>query len=278
MSHHIQVLGGGDNDYDDHQGLLVSEAGPFATMDVVDLAAMTASDLLGISIFYDASYAPKRYESKGGDGLAPTIHRSKAQWQYTTAAHTPMEPVDNLAQWGWNLYRDPLGKHPAESLGFALHAIGDAMVPMHTAGTPSWGHRPYEDGMDLAWENLRLQNATDQEQLIMVKDILYKGFQYFEMIRQWQSVQADHKQIPIRQLVTMVASHTAGYSMQVQASKSWPFDGDMSEFYKFEDSLYKQDSIDHYAQFPDVVNLHYPILIDGVGALVAVMTTASEVL
>ena len=43
-------------------------------------------------------------------------------------------------------------------------------------------------------------------------------------------------------------------------------------------AVFKADSIAHYANFPDVVNLHYTILIDGVGALVAVMTAASEVL
>src|SRR5262249_15587382 len=170
MSHHIQMVGGGENDYDDHQGLFLSHAGPFATMDAVDLAAMTLSDLAGISIYYDGSDSPKRYESKGGDGLPATSHRSKAQWQFTTAAHTQMERVDNVAQWGWNNYSDPKGKHPVEALGFPLHAIGDATVPMHAAGTPAWGHRPYEDGMDQIWSKLRLEDATSQEQIIMLKD------------------------------------------------------------------------------------------------------------
>jgi hypothetical protein len=280
MSHHIQMLGGGENDYDDHQGLFLSHAGPFATLDQVDLAAMTASDLLGISINYDASDSPKFYESKGGDGLPATLHRSRSQWQYTTAAHTPMEPVDNLAQWGWNNYFDPNGKHPVEALGFPLHALGDAMVPMHAAGTPSWGHRPYEDGMDRAWTRLRLEDATSQEQVILLRDIVYKGFEYFMFIKQWQGAQAAQNmtQIPIRQLVTIVASHTASYSMQTQASKKWPFDGDFSEFYKFENSEHKEFAISAYANFPNVVDLHYPILVDGVGALVAFMTSASEVI
>ena len=65
MWHHIQVLNGGSNEYDDHQGLLFSEAGPYATLDQVDLALLAGMDIAGVSIDFEDSNGPKRYESKG---------------------------------------------------------------------------------------------------------------------------------------------------------------------------------------------------------------------
>ena len=178
MWHHIQLVGGGSNDYDDHQGLLISEAGPFATLDVVDLAIMVGFDASGMSINYGKSLGPKHYESPGGDGLPATVHRAKYEWQFLSLPHTAFEPVDNLGQYGWNVFRDPAGQHPVEYLGYPLHAIGDATVPMHVAGTPAWGHRPFEDAAERIWHQLRLEVDAARD-LVAAVDALKRGRTYF---------------------------------------------------------------------------------------------------
>ena len=274
--HHIQVIGGGENDYDDIQGLLLSHAGPFDTLDKVDLGLMVGMDVGGISLNGDDSLGTQRYESKGGDGSPATIHRTRSQWQFTTWPHSAFEPVDNLGQYGWNAFHGLPG-HPVEQLGYPLHALGDATVPMHVAGTPSWGHRPFEDAAELIWSDLRLEKAPTASQVAMVRNILIEAFQFHQMIRQWRSGQADQTQIPIRKLITAVATHTAGYSQQTQAAQNWPFDGDVSLNYFLGDGA-KQGTIDHYAYFPNAVDLYNPIFVNGAGAMVAFLTAASEVL
>jgi len=54
--------------------------------------------------------------------------------------------------------------------------------------------------MDRAWTRLRLEAPTSQEQVILLKDIVYKGFEYFLMAKQWQNAQVaqNQTQIPIR--------------------------------------------------------------------------------
>lgn len=277
MWHHIQVVGGGDNEYDDHQGLLLSSAGPFASMDMIDLGLLVGMDVAGLSIDYEDSRGPKRYESPGGDGLPPTVHRSKAEWQFTTVSHTPFEPVDNLGQWGWNRYFENQD-HLVADLGYPLHALGDATVPMHVAGTPAWGHRPFEDAADQIWSRLRLEKETQGNQVYMMRDSLLKGFAYFQMIQNWRATQSDKKQVPVRLLVTTLATHTGNYATSVQALKNWPFDSNLSYLYQFEGDSGKEQSISWYANFPQAVELYYPILTDGTGATIAFLTAASEVL
>jgi hypothetical protein len=282
MWHHIQVVGGGQNDYDDHQGLLLSHAGPFATLDVMDISEMVILDALGVSINYNKSLGPKHYESKGGDGMPATTHRSKYEWQFQSVPHTPFEPVDNLAQYGWSLFRDPASKHLVEHLGFPLHAIGDATVPMHVAGTPAWGHRPFEDAAERIWHQLRLEvNSagspfTPTAQATFVREILVQAFQYHMIIKNWRANNPNQKNgIPIRQIITTLAQHTANHSMAMQGSKSWPFNATVSMGYFFGD---KENTILHYANFPNAADLYHPILVDGTAATVAFLTYASEVL
>ena len=62
------------------------------------------------------------------------VRRDKADWQFTTIAHTPFEPVNNMAWFGWTHFRDEQ-IHPVRMLGWPLHAIGDATVPHHVTGT-----------------------------------------------------------------------------------------------------------------------------------------------
>jgi hypothetical protein len=52
----------------------------------------------------------------------------------------------------------------------------------------------------------------------------------------------------------------------------------MSELYQFEGWDGMQQSIEWYANYPNFTDLYYPIMTDGVGATLALLTTASEVL
>jgi len=151
-------------------------------------------------------------------------------------------------------------------------------VPMHVAGTPSWGHRPFEDSAENIWPLLRLEHDTNAKQVTMINDILFKGFAYYKMIRAWRISENKPLLVPVRHVITTLATNTANYSMSVQASKGWPFNEHGSFFYQFGGDAGQTVSIGWYSFFPNAVDLYYPILTDGAGAMVAFLTTASEVL
>ena len=153
--HFVDMKPGASNDFDARQGKLFDEAGvPGEPMDPVELVLMAYFDASGLSLNYDKSQGIDKYTADNADdGMAKTIHRDKADWQFTTIAHTPFEPVNNLAWYGWTHFRDEQ-IHPVSMLGWPLHAIGDAIVPMHVVGTSAWGHRPFEDSQDLIWDSV----------------------------------------------------------------------------------------------------------------------------
>jgi hypothetical protein len=95
--HHIQI-GAGSHDYDDRQGWFLEEPGPPGLFpDPLDVALMALFDLAGMSVNYDDSQGVHRYQiSNSDDGLANTRLRGKSDWQFTTTAHIPFEPLDNL--------------------------------------------------------------------------------------------------------------------------------------------------------------------------------------
>jgi hypothetical protein len=87
--------------------------------------------------------------------------------------------------------------------------------------------------------------------------------------------------VPIRDLVTALAGHTAVYSDSTQASKGWPYNGGTSMAYQLDDpntQLTKANAIAFYTAFPNAVGLYEPILDDGVGAIVAFLMSVPEVL
>jgi len=283
MWHFIKMSGDRHNEYDDVQGLYYEDAGPASVtgMDVVDLGIIIAAETAGMSDHYDAAQGIKRYQiANGGDFHANTKMRNLVDWQHLTFPHVPFEPVDNLALFGWKKFRDDQS-HPTNGLGWPLHALGDAMVPMHVGGTSAWGHRPFEDAAENMWRAL-IKGDDPAAQKAEATAILYKAFAWRKMVQQYrQNHPSLGMDVPVRDLVTSLAAHTAAYADSTQASQNWPYNGGTSMAYLVDlsgTSLTKANAISFYTNFPNAVSLYQPILDDGVGAILAFLMSASEVL
>ena len=273
--HHINMNEGASNEFDDHQGELFDEAGPQGLgMDAIDLVLMAAFDASGLSVNYDDSRGVHQYQiTASPDGSPLTRRRDKAQWQYTTVAHTAFEPVDNLAEYGWRRFFDS-PDHPIGDLAWPLHAIGDATVPMHVTATSAWGHRPYEDSQEYIWSRVRMQDMSDQEQLAFISRVLQRAFFWTRKIDAWRAAHGNSRDVPIRSIVSELAANTHAYSMQmhVRTAGGWPFSPTASTAYVVEPTATSKD----YAAIPGAADLARPLLEDGMGATIALLIAAAD--
>ena len=204
MSHHINVPLG-NTDYDDISGLLIVRAGPFGVPGALEKLATAVADATGATVRYDDSAAPKNYNVKNAqDGSPNSRNRSAADWEFLPFPHLPMPPVDNLAWYGEGQYGAPPGRN-TKFLGFALHAIADASVPMHVAGAFGWGHRPYEDAVSLLHPSLLVgKRGTELGRLNTI--LLPRAQAYYKIISDWRTANpARPADVPVRALVSAVA-------------------------------------------------------------------------
>jgi len=270
-----------DNDYDDHQGILYERAGPFGVPGSVDILIMVGSDLVGKSVNGEKSDGVKRYQMTqandfffDGDSYSNTIFRSNFEWEKYSLGHTVFSSVDNFALWGWRDFRnniDPNSENRFLKLGYSLHALGDATVPMHVTGTTSWGHRAYEDAQEKLWDEINSKMSD--------KAILIQAFKYRQQIQNWRA-DGHSGDIPMRHLVRTVAQNTYDYSMlkQLSTTNFWPFKDEASLQFligKASDTI-KNDAVDMYKNFPNAVGLVNPLMEDGVAAELAVLMSAPE--
>jgi hypothetical protein len=160
--HFIGMHPGAPGTFDDRPGYLIDHGGPEGQPDALAIDIMALSDLMGLTLNYHESDGPRQYEVAHGNDFHPnTKPRSAAQWMFPTFPHLIFEPVDNLAKYGWDVFR--MERASAAPLGWPLHAIGDATVPMHVVGASGWGHRPFEDAIEDAWPRLvYLTDRSDQ--------------------------------------------------------------------------------------------------------------------
>jgi hypothetical protein len=273
--HHIKVIGPSSNSFDDREGLLIEEAGPFVVPDPVDLAIMIGTDTAGISVNFDKSNGPKRYQiTNGGDSQPDTKIRDKGEWQSPAYAHTAFEPLDNLGLFGWKKFRSEAG-HPVNGLGWPLHAIGDATVPMHVAATPAWGHRPFEDAQEKLWPELRLVAAEEGTQQREVKLFLTKAFEWRKFILAFRLAHpGDATQVPVREMITKLAQNTGAFALAQPPAQLWPFNPGASLVYLTSPMA----ATEVYLNKPNAAALYRPVVEDGVGATIAFLMSAAEVL
>jgi hypothetical protein len=131
--------------YNNPSGMYYPNAGPQwdpgeLDDDIIDFTSATGLSLNSRSSDGVSNYAPFDDDT-----------RNWIKWQAHVIGLTEFSPVDNLARYGQKVYDDnnAYGFHlSAFGLGWPLHALGDASVPMHVANTTSWGHRPYEDAVN----------------------------------------------------------------------------------------------------------------------------------
>ena len=207
MSHHINIPLG-NKDYDDISGLLIVNAGPYGVPGALEVLATAAADLSGVTVRYDDSAATKNYDVKNGhDGAPDSRHRGAADWEFLPFPHITMPPVDNLGWYGVTQFDAPPGKN-TKFLGYALHAIADASVPMHVTGAFGWGHRPYEDAVTMLHPTL-LAGDRRTEPARLKNILLPRAEAYYKIISDWRAAHPSQPTaVPVRTLVTAVAQKT----------------------------------------------------------------------
>ncbi len=278
--HFIDMNPGMSNQYDDHQGMLYTQSGPLGLHGSVDLLLIALSDISGMSVHGAKSNGVTNYQRvtphdsfPDGDRYDGSIFRSNNEWQSYPFAHTPFSPADNLALYGWTEWR----KKPSDltNLGYPVHALGDATVPMHVNDTTSWGHRPFEDGYDHLWNDHKINLDPDE--------VIRAAFFYRREILAWRA--PGSTDVPIRHLVREVAEHTWTYSAgkMLTTVPPWPFN-DPASLEHFPADLSEAsvlgaigNGVDMvYEARPDAVALVKPLLIDGASAILALLVSAAD--
>ncbi len=267
--HHINVSGLSSNEYDDVQGYLIDEAGFGGVPDVLELGFIIAGDATGMSLDYDRSEGPKRYTVfSPDDGLPATKKRSRSDWQFHTVNHTAFEPLDNLAYYGWRQFLS--GTHSAEALEWPLHAIGDAVSPMHTIGSAGWGHQPFERSIERDWPQVRFFRPNDvPSQRAQIRRVFTSALKYRKLVLDWRRTHPG-TDVPVRELITTLARETYSGSLVTMVTSSWPYSAlASSDYFLFDET--------HVYDRPDNAALVRPLIENGIGAAIAFLVSAAEV-
>lgn len=272
--HFINMRPGASNYYDDRQGMLYEQAGPLGVPGAVDVAIMIVADAVGLTMDGADSLGTKRYQiSGGGDGHPDTSPiRDDGDFEVTTIGHVEFEPLDNLGFYGWKKFKAD-ATHSASWLAWPLHALGDATVPMHVAGTTSWGHRPFEDAAERMYPKIVERTGTAISQLILARSVLIRAFDWYTFIQNWRTSHQS-TDVPVREMVTALAQKTYSYALgQGVPGATWPFfDGRSVTYLVGEEIPTAQYMVDGNA-----VARGQTLLLEGIGAIVAFLTASTEV-
>jgi hypothetical protein len=180
---------------------------------------MILSNQLAVTVNYDESDGVKNYEVKNGnDSHGNSRPRRRQDWEYVTWPLTPFTPLDNLAWFGWDRFKgsaeaarqDPSKTVEIKYLGWSLHGLGDATVPMHVTSAFGWGHRPYEDAVsDPDLGRQLLGDGDIDAEVEQAIDVLRAAGEYRKSIQEWRRGFPERRaDIPIRNLVTTLAKNT----------------------------------------------------------------------
>ncbi len=223
--HHINVKPGLANTYDDSQGFLLEDAGWLNDLDSVEVATMIATDLAGLSVNHDDSQGIGKYQlSNVNDGLPPSVTRSKSEWQSRAVGHIAFNPLDNLAYHGWSRFQ-PLRAGVAVDLAWPLHALGDAVSPMHTISSHGWGHAPFEHHVEDVWGEVTFDSTNTLDHHTQVLRILRYAYIFRGRIEQWRLANpGSDTDLPIRALVTTLARDTFEYSSRRMNERKVAYD------------------------------------------------------
>ncbi len=244
LGHHIDMkpLQPGDSTFDDKRGKFMEKAGPGGNPDLLEEMVIALYDLLGWHVRHDLSNGPAAYQiTAGGDGHPDSVPRSASQWETATGAHIDYTPVDNLAMSGWTTFTAAVkpdavtlaAVQGAPGLGWSLHALGDATVAMHVVGATGFGHRPYEEAFDNRWEQFVIADLGKPGATAMsarqAREIVNRALVWREFILQWRADNGGTTDVPVRDLVTLLASQTRADAANVAgmynpgASLEWQF-------------------------------------------------------
>ena len=268
---------------DDVRGMLYERAGPQTVPDALDLLILIGTELGGQTIAFNESTGPSRFNiTNPGDGDPPSCRRDRADWEIAPMGHIVFSPVDNLALHGWREFTQAPGGRVAASLGWPLHALGDAVAPHHVTATTGWGHRPFEDAAEVNWNRMLYQDLADtadvrREQYHQLRRILEHAFAYRQILddlRSGRPAGSDLNAIPVRAFVSTVAAHTYAAVTDPDGSPRWPFNPVLSVPYWVDLGL-RQATIDVYRD-ADSVDRQRQLMERGAGAMVAFLSATGQ--
>jgi hypothetical protein len=272
-----------DSPCDDVRGMLYERAGPRQVPDALDILIMVGTDLGMQYLSYDESAGTRMFNiTNPDDGDQPSCNRDRTDWEATSLGHTVLAPIDNLGLFGWKEFAQS-GTRKARSLGWPMHALGDAVAPHHVLGTTGWGHRPYEDSAEWNWPRVLYQDVTPVSALRVaqydqLRRILVQAFAYWRRLAELRATRpaaATFNAIPIRAFVTEVARETYADATTPDGLPRWPLDPTLSVPYWVDQVGSRTYSIEQYTDADDVVRTR-ALLERGSAATVAFLTAVGQ--
>jgi hypothetical protein len=268
--------------FDDVPGKFSEHAGPDGNPDVFEELVIALYEWLGWHVRSDLSLGTTNYEiavsgQQGEDDFASdSVNRNALDWETATGGHLQYTPVDNLALFGWLEFKAKHGSQSKEEaaeatrrLGWPLHALGDATVPMHVVGASGYGHRPYEDSIDMKWGELVFSNDVNQSSRL-VRTIVLRAFQWRQFIQQWRADHGGTTDVPVRDLITALADQTHSKSVGPPGL----FNTKASLLYQFSS---ESDAKAAY-NTPALTQWQRDTVVDAIAATLAFFISATEVI
>ena len=260
--------------FDTKPGKFMERAGPNGVPDGTEDLVTLLFDIGGIHVNHAEAQAPKNYQTILGTSGAIGIDfhrnstaRTAAQWETPTVPHLQLTAVDNLAMFGYEEAKANKGTPlEARRLGWPLHALGDASVPMHAVGASGYGHRPYEDTVDMVFGSLVGSDSTAAS-VSAIAEVMKRAFKWRKFIQDWRTLHGT-SEVPVRDLVTAVAEITRTKANATPAV----FKAAASLQY-----IVDEDAATAAYDTPAMAAIQRELLLDGIAAEVAFLMSVTEV-
>lgn len=202
--------------YNDHPGMDLFNGGPGDVPSAVDLALAAGFTFLSTRIDPANSSGDNRYQMNGSDGHEGSLIRSNLDWRKYNVGITEFSPLDNLAWYGYSAFPTDQIKR----LGWPLHAIGDATVPMHVAATTGYGHDSYEQWVEDHVHDLLLSGfcSTGCSKAWRTEQQQKQAYRVLMQAYRWHSYLQTHG---IRDFITALGEQTL--SKAGASPSGWPW-------------------------------------------------------
>ena len=260
--------------FDAKPAKLMERAGPNGIPDTTEDLVTMLFDIGGIHVNRAEAQAPKNYQiilgtsgAIGDDFHRNSTSRTPSQWETPTIPHLQLTAVDNLAMFGYEEAKAKKGTVlEAKRLGWPLHALGDASVPMHAVGASGYGHRPYEDSVDMVYDAL-VGSESVAVSVNTVSQVVLRAFKWRKFVQDWRTLHGT-SEVPVRDLVTAVAAATR------QKANSQP-----AVFKAASSLVYIVDEDGAIASYdnPAMAAIQRDLLLEGIAAELAFLVSVTEV-